>query len=79
MVAANSRRYSLPWGSASGAKTRWAGPRLIGEANPDTQQLSRDTMIQEGSEPVAGLLDITVEDPTVDTAEMAQYLFDTKC
>lgn len=36
-------------------------------------------MIQEGSEPVAGLLDITVEDPTVDTAEMAQYLFDTKC
>lgn len=47
--------------------------------DPDTQQLICDTMLEEGTEPVAGLLDITVEDPTVDTAEMAQYLFDSKC
>ncbi|MFC8360744.1 hypothetical protein ACFUIY_12825 [Streptomyces griseorubiginosus] len=47
--------------------------------DPDTQQLICDTMTEEGTEPVAGLLDITVEDPTVDTSEMAQYLFDTKC
>ncbi|MEU2995827.1 hypothetical protein [Streptomyces sp. NPDC001758] len=45
----------------------------------DTQQLICDTMIEEGPEPVAGLLDITSEDPNIDTAEMAQYLFDTKC
>lgn len=61
--AANEAVYDTAWDSV----------------DPDTQQLICDTMIEEGIEPVAGLLDITVEDPSVDTSEMAQYLFDSKC
>ncbi|MFJ9729542.1 hypothetical protein ACIRP3_43145 [Streptomyces sp. NPDC101209] len=45
----------------------------------DTQQTICDTMDEEGTEPVAGLLDLTITDPSVDTGEMAQYLYDNKC
>jgi len=37
--------------------------------------LSHDEYLDAAADVIAGLLDVTVNDPTIDTAEMAQYLY----
>ncbi|MER5917679.1 hypothetical protein ABT124_47110 [Streptomyces sp. NPDC001982] len=47
--------------------------------DPDTQQVIFDSMAEEGTEPVARVLDVTITDASIDTEDMAQYLYDKKC